>query len=75
MSQQTEGEAINDLDKSREVLNDIRAIRAEQCLRCGKAYRNKSKTHDWRGWGIFRRPRCEYDPKGWDYSDHSEGIA
>ncbi len=49
-----------------EIVNDLRALRAEQCLNCGKAYHNISKTHDWRGWWVFRRPRCEYNPVGWE---------
>ena len=53
------------LKQAAEIVNDLRALRAEQCLSCGKAYHNTSGTHDPRGWWVFRRPRCQYNPVGW----------
>jgi hypothetical protein len=53
------------LEKASEIVNEMRWLRAQQCQRCGLAYHNARGTHDWKGWGWFRRPRCEYDPVGW----------
>ena len=54
------------LEKANDIVANIRALRAEQCLNCGLAYYNWRGTHDWKGWWIFRRPKCEYKPVGWD---------
>ncbi len=58
----------NQLTRAAEIVNDIRALRAEQCLNCGKAFHNKSGTHYPRGWWPFKRPPCEYNPVGWEPS-------
>lgn len=53
------------LERASNIVDEMRWLRAQQCRRCGLAYRNTRGTHDWKGWWVFRRPRCEYDPIGW----------
>lgn len=64
-NRQEEQEMRDLVEKAAEIVNEIRWLRAQQCVRCGLSYRNSSGTHDWRGWWVFRRPQCEYDPVGW----------
>jgi len=50
------------VDQAAEILNEIRFLRATQCLNCGKVYHNSWGTH--RPRGIFKA-KCDYRPVGW----------
>ena len=55
-----------------EIVNDIRALRVQQCVNCGLAFHNGYETHNPKGLWIFKRPQCQYNPVGWESADPSE---
>lgn len=59
--------------EANEIIASMRHMVASQCTNCGFLFHNIYGTHDERGW--WRRPKCRYNPKGWDAVKKVEGDS